>query len=60
MKIPGILVDILCKMDPIYNEYVVIEGKNKQKVLYVHKIRALYGMLVSAMFFYKKFITDRS
>ena len=59
MKIRGILVDILCEMDPVYKDYVVYEGKDKkQKVLYVHIVRALYGMLVSAMLFYKKFVAD--
>ena len=56
MKIRGILVDILCEMDPSYNEYIVYE--KEQKVLYVHITRAIYGLLVSAMLFYKKFVRD--
>ena len=58
MKIRGVLVDILCEMDPLYQDYVVLEGRNQQKVLYVHITRAIYGMLVSAMLFYKKLVAD--
>ena len=56
MKIWGALVDILCKMDPQYREYVVLEGS--QKVLYIHITKAMYSLLVSAMLFYKKLIKD--
>jgi hypothetical protein len=54
MKIRGVLVDILCEMDDNYTQYVTYEGK--QKVLYVHIIKALYGLLASAMIFYKKLV----
>ena len=53
MKIRGVLVDILCEIDPTYKDYVITEGK--QSILYVHITKALYGMLVSAMLFYKDF-----
>jgi hypothetical protein len=56
MKIRGVLVDILCEMDPGYIEYVVMEGN--QKVLYVHVLMAIYGLLVSAILFYKKLVGD--
>jgi hypothetical protein len=56
MKIRGLLVDLLCQIDLTYIPYVITE--NGQKVLYVHVKRAIYGMLVSAMLFYKKFVTD--
>jgi hypothetical protein len=56
MKIRGVLVDILCEMDDNYTQYVTYEGK--QKVLYVHIIKALYGLLASAMLFYKKLVGD--
>ena len=55
MRITGACVDILCEVDPDYNEYVVIE--KGQKTLYVHLIRALYGLLVSSMLFYRKLST---
>ena len=57
MKIRGQLVDILVEICPgIYDDYVVGEGKNK--FLYVRMLKALYGMLVSALLYYKKFRKD--
>ena len=56
MKIRGELVNILCEMDSIYKQYVVNEGSSK--VLYVHVLKAIYGLLVSAMRFYKKLSSD--
>ena len=50
MKIRGVCVDIICEIDPIYQDYMVTEGS--LKVLYVHITQAIYGMLVSAMLFY--------
>ena len=34
MKIRGVCVDMLCEIDPIYQDYTVTKGN--QKVLYVH------------------------
>ena len=45
-------MDIICEVDPIYQDYMVTEGN--QKVLYVHITQAISGMLVSAMLFYCK------
>jgi hypothetical protein len=57
MKITGVLVDLLVQMSPeIYGPYVVFE--NGRKVLYVQVLRALYGMLVAALLWYKKFRGD--
>jgi hypothetical protein len=56
MKICGVLVDILCEMDPVYRDFVVMEGN--QKVLYVHITKAIYGLPESAMLFYKKLVVD--
>jgi Reverse transcriptase (RNA-dependent DNA polymerase) len=56
MKIRGILIDVLCKMDPAYREHVIVE--NKQKILYVHITKAIYGLLASAMLFYRSFTQD--
>ena len=56
MKIRGVLVDILCELDPSYLPFVVME--NGKKVLYVHITRALYGLMISAMLFYKKLAAD--
>ena len=56
MKIRGVLVDILCEMDPAYKPYVYIE--NGRSVLYMHVVKAIYGLLVSAMLFYKRLVAD--
>ena len=57
MKIRGPLFDILCDMAPeVYAKYVTHE--RKQKVLYVKMLKALYGMLVSSLLYYKKFRND--
>ena len=53
MKVQGVLVDIICNMDPSYAEFVVVE--RGEKVLYTHILQAIYGLLVSAILFYKKF-----
>ena len=57
MKIIGPLVGILVGMHPEqYEEYVVYE--NGKPVLYVEILRALYGMLESALLWYTKFRKD--
>ena len=57
MKITGVLVDLLIEMTPeVYSNYVVFE--NGQKMLYVQVLKGLYGMLIAAMLWYKKFQGD--
>ena len=57
MKINGALVDALLKIAPeVYGPYVVY--KNGKKVIYVQVLRALYGMLIAALLWYKKFRSD--
>jgi hypothetical protein len=57
MKIRGQLVDMLLEICPgVYDDYVRYEGKNK--VLYVRMLKALYGMLISSILYYKKFRKD--
>jgi hypothetical protein len=56
MKIRGILVEILCELDPTYQNYVVVE--NGHKVLYVHVQRAIYGLMEAAILFYQKLSGD--
>ena len=49
MKITGVLVDLLCELDPhTYAPFVVYE--NGRKVLYVQVLRAIYGMLQSSLY----------
>ena len=57
MKIRGELVNILMEICPgVYEEYVVYEVK--QKVLYVKMMKALYGMMIASILYYKKFRKD--
>jgi hypothetical protein len=57
MKIRGQLVDILLELCPgVYDDYVRHEGK--QKIVYVRMLKALYGMLISSLLYYKKFRKD--
>ena len=57
MKIRGRLVDMLVQIAPeIYKDFVTYE--NGQKILYVQVLRAIYGMLQSALLFYKKIRND--
>ena len=49
MKLRGAVVQMLCKMDKEYKEYVTIE--NGKEVLYTHITKAIYGLLLSAMLF---------
>ena len=57
MKLRGQIVDWLIKMDPIVYLDKVVYEKGK-KVLYLQVLRALYGMLVAALEWYKKIKTD--
>jgi hypothetical protein len=56
MKIHGVLVDLLMKVVPEYEEFVVQEGS--VKVLYLHVKKAIYGILELVLLFYKKLSRD--
>ena len=56
MKITGSLVDILIEMDPEYRKFVVIQ--NGKRVIYTVVLRAIYGMLQSALLWYSQFRGD--
>jgi hypothetical protein len=55
LKLVGDIVDIMCKVNPSYNEFVVIE--NNKKVLYLRLLKALYGCVSvrSALLWYELF-----
>jgi hypothetical protein len=57
MKITGVLVDLLVSIDPTkYGPFVVTEKGTK--TLYVQVVRALYGMLVASLVWYRQFKLD--
>jgi hypothetical protein len=54
MKMSGTLVETLVELAPeIYGPYVVIE--KGRRVIYLQVLRALYGMLVAALLWYRQF-----
>ncbi|CAJ1938132.1 unnamed protein product [Cylindrotheca closterium] len=56
MKITGLLVDMMIRLEPRYRDYGVIE--NGKRVIYVRVLRAIYGMLEASMLWYKKLRGD--
>jgi hypothetical protein len=57
MKLTGILLDLLVELSPeLYGPYVVLESG--KRVLYLQVLRALYGMLVAALLWYRQFRQD--
>jgi hypothetical protein len=57
MKIRGQLVDLLLEIAPESYEPFIVHENNKM-VLYVRMLRALYGMLIASILYYKKFRKD--
>ena len=58
-KIWGALVDIICKISPrIYKPYVMSDKKSREKILYVRMLKALYGMIIASLLYYKKLRKD--
>jgi len=54
MKITGVLVDLIVEMAPdVYGPFVVME--HGKKVLYLHVLMVLYGMLAAALLWYRKY-----
>ncbi len=57
MRMNGTLAKLMAKTDPkLYQNYLTNE-KGK-KVLYLHLQKALYGMMKSALLFYRKLISE--
>ena len=57
MKITGALVSMLIKINPeLYKGFVVYE--RGEEVIYVNVLKEIYGMLIAALLFYKKFKSD--
>jgi len=55
LKLEGKYVDIMCEVNPEYSKNVRIE--NGKKVLYLQILKALYGMIESALLWYELFVT---
>ena len=58
MKLRGKIVELLVQLKPtMYRKYVTV-GPNGETILYVRSLKALYGLLRSALLFYKKLRGD--
>ena len=58
MRMTGLLVDHLVNLFPTeYKKYITIQ--NQTKILYVEMKKALYGMMLSSLLFYKHFRKHR-
>jgi hypothetical protein len=57
MKLKGAVLEILVELAPdLYGPYVVLE--DGKRVLYLQLLRALRGMLVAALLWYRQFRED--
>ena len=54
MLLRGILVEFMATVDPKLYQKLVTTDKNGQTFLYVKVLNALYGLLRSALLFYRK------
>lgn len=58
MVLRGELAELMVLIEPaLYRKYVTVDSK-RRKVLYVRMHKALYGMLRSALLFYRKLVKD--
>ena len=58
MKLRGKIVELSLQLEPtMYCKYVTV-GPNREPTLYVRLLKALYGLLRSALQFYKKLRVD--
>jgi hypothetical protein len=58
MRLDGILAEMMVKIAPsIYRKFVTTNAKGKT-ILYVQLEKAVYGMMKSALLFYRKLVAD--
>jgi hypothetical protein len=58
MRLDGILAELMVQVAPsLYRKYVTTNTKGKA-VLYVQLEKAVYGMMKSALLFYRKLVAD--
>ena len=58
MKLRGKLVEMLVQLEPSMHRKYVTTGPDGEPILYVRLLKALYGLLRSALLFYKKLRGD--
>ena len=58
MRLNGTLAELMVKVAPkLYRKFVTVNAKGKS-VLYVQLEKAVYGMMMSALLFYRKLVAD--
>jgi hypothetical protein len=58
MRLDGILAELMVQVAPsIYRKFVTT-NKHGKPVLYVQLVKAVYGMMKSALLFYRKLVAD--
>ena len=50
----GIMVDMICKIDPSYHDMIIWSKDCKRKFLYGRLIKVVYGTLLGTIIFYNK------
>ena len=50
----GIMVDMICAINPVYHDKIIWSKDRKKKFLYGQLIKAVYGTLLGAIIFYNK------
>ena len=50
----GIVVEMICEIDPSYHKNVIWSKDCKKKFLYGRLVKAVYGTLLGAIIFYNK------
>jgi len=53
LQLSGDTVDMMCRVNPRYSQYIVLE--NGEKALYLRLLKALYGCIQSALLWYELF-----
>ena len=55
LKLRGMFVDIMCRVNPEYKDRVIYEGG--KKVMYMRVLRSIYGCIEAAMLWYDLYTT---
>jgi hypothetical protein len=58
MLLCGCLAKLMVQVNPTLYRIYVIYDKNNEPLLYVKLLKAIYGLLKSALLFYRKFVDD--
>ena len=57
LKFEGVMVDMLCQIEPSYQEYIIYQkikgSKYKKKYIYAKMIKAVYRTLLAGIIFYE-------